>query len=70
MDSVPSGRLGQMRQKRPTLVDEDTPFQDDEDDLLEDSGLAAKLFKGRATTNLSDLQQHQDFFDRLETRNP
>ena len=36
---------------------------------MEDSGLAAKLIKGRATTNLSDLQQ-QDFFDRLETINP
>ena len=69
MDSVPSGRLGQMRQKRPTLVEDDTPFQDDEDDLLEDSGLAANLFRGRATTNLSDMQQ-QDFFDRLDMKNP
>jgi len=55
MDS--DGRPGQMRQKRPTVVvdEDDTPFKDDEDDMQEDS-LAARLFSGRATTNLADLQ--------------
>jgi hypothetical protein len=70
MDSDPVSRQGQMRQKRPTIIDDDTPFKDDEDDLLEDNGLAARLFNsGRATTNLADLRQ-EDFFERLEQRNP
>ena len=69
MDSDPAGRQGQMRQKRPTIIDDDTPFKDDEDDLMEDNGLAARLFAGRATTNLADLRQ-DDFFDKLEQRNP
>jgi hypothetical protein len=40
MDSDRAGRQGQMRQKRPTIIDDDTPFKDDEDDLIEDNGLA------------------------------
>lgn len=67
MDS--DGRPGQMRQKRPTVVDDDTPFKDDDDLMEESDSLAARLFSGRATTNLADLQQ-ENFFDRLEQRNP
>lgn len=70
MDSEPSGRQGQMRQKRPTLIDDDAPFKDDDDDMLEDSAFAAATFlRGRATTQLSKADQ-DNLFDRLEQRNP
>jgi hypothetical protein len=44
-----------MRQKRPTIIEDHTPFKDDEEDLLgEDNSLATNLFGNRATTILAD----------------